>query len=170
MASRGPLAVARRRGGPERRAAARRPVVTLSVQRVALILPTGVLTRLARRVLTGEQRRSRAAARLSTLGLVFVGPAAMRRLNRTWKGHDRPTDVLSFSLTTPGGGRTGEVYICPAVARAQARELGVDEREELRRLVIHGILHVLGHDHPEGPGRTRSAMWRRQERYLAGLA
>ena len=42
-------------------------------------------------------------------------------------------------------------------------------REELVRLVVHGTLHVLGYDHPDGPGRTRSAMWRRQERYVRRL-
>jgi ssRNA-specific RNase YbeY (16S rRNA maturation enzyme) len=41
--------------------------------------------------------------------------------------------------------------------------------EELVRLVVHGTLHVLGYDHPDGPGRTRSAMWRRQERYVRRL-
>ncbi len=94
----------------------------------------------------------------------------MQRLNREWKRHDRPTDVLSFPLETPDGGLTGDIYICPAVARAQAREYGVPAREELLRLVIHGTLHVLGHDHPEGKTRTDSPMWRRQERYLKALS
>jgi probable rRNA maturation factor len=48
--------------------------------------------------------------------------------------------------------------------------LGIPLREELIRLVVHGTLHALGWDHPEGPGRTRSAMWRKQERYVEALA
>jgi probable rRNA maturation factor len=94
----------------------------------------------------------------------------MRRLNREWLGHDWPTDVLAFGLPGPDGAVTGDVYICPAVARAEAEARGLTPGEELVRLVIHGTLHVLGHDHPEGAGRTRSAMWRRQERYVKALA
>jgi probable rRNA maturation factor len=56
------------------------------------------------------------------------------------------------------------------VAREDARTLGIPWREELVRLVVHGTLHALGQRHPEGPGRTRSAMWRRQERYVETLA
>jgi len=93
----------------------------------------------------------------------------MQRLNREWKRHDRPTDVLSFPLPGPDGRLTGDIYICPAVARLQAAEFGVPPREELLRLVVHGTLHVLGYDHSEGPDRTRSPMWRRQERYLKAL-
>ena len=90
----------------------------------------------------------------------------MRRLNRKHKHHDRTTDVLSFALAMPDGRLAGDVYICRAVASVQAREAGVPLREELVRLVVHGVLHVLGYDHPEDDGRERSAMWRRQERYV----
>lgn len=108
--------------------------------------------------------------RRAELSVTFVGPARMRTLNREWKGHDSPTDVLSFHLPGPDGALAGDVYICPAVARANADAAGVSPREELIRLVVHGTLHVLGYDHPEGPGRTRSAMWLRQERYVKALA
>jgi probable rRNA maturation factor len=63
----------------------------------------------------------------------------------------------------------GDVYIAPDVARASARENGISVREELARLVVHGTLHVLGYDHPEDDTRTRSAMWKRQERLVARL-
>lgn len=126
-------------------------------------LPERTVARLVRAVLTGERRSA-------DVSVTFLGPARMRALNREWKGHDYPTDVLSFALHPPDASLTGDVYICPAVARAQARALRIREREELVRLVIHGTLHVLGHDHPEGPGRTRSPMWRKQERYVKALA
>jgi probable rRNA maturation factor len=113
-------------------------------------------------VLLGEGREA-------TVSVAFVGPARMRALNREWKGHDSPTDVISFALPSPTGELIGDVYICPAVARAQAKQLGIPARQELIRLVVHGTLHVLGHDHPDGPGRTRSTMWRRQERYVKAL-
>lgn len=94
----------------------------------------------------------------------------MRRLNRRWQGLDRPTDVIAFALPEPGDGVTGDVYICPAVARTEARSRGIPVREELVRLMVHGTLHVLGYEHPDTEERIRSPMWRRQERYVRGLA
>jgi len=61
----------------------------------------------------------------------------------------------------------GDIYIAPDVARANATRFGRGVREEFARLVVHGTLHVLGHDHPDGTERTASPMWRRQERLLA---
>ncbi len=119
--------------------------------------------RLALAVLAAEARP------LAALSLTFVGPARIRTLNRTWLGHDAPTDVIAFGLG-PAGREAGDVYICPAVAARNARAAGASAGDEVRRLVVHGVLHVLGHDHPEGPGRTASAMWRRQERYLSRFA
>jgi probable rRNA maturation factor len=126
-------------------------------------LPVRTVARVVNAVLAGERRAA-------DVTVTFLGPARMRALNRDWKGHDYPTDVLSFALSQPDGGLTGDIYICPSVARAQARGLGVKEREELVRLVVHGTLHLLGHDHPEGSERTRSPMWRKQERYVKALA
>lgn len=118
------------------------------------------LTRVAARVLQWER------ARRARVELVLLGPAAMRRLNRRATGRRGLTDVLAFTLPQPDGAILGDVYICPAAARAFVKS-GADRlHEELVRLAIHGTLHVLGYDHPEGPGRTRSAMWRRQERYV----
>lgn len=107
--------------------------------------------------------------RVASVSVSFVGAATMRRLNAAWKGHDRPTDVLSFSLVQPDGTLAGDVYVCRAVAEREARARRIPVREELLRLVIHGTLHVLGWDHPETEARIRSPMWKRQERYLACL-
>jgi probable rRNA maturation factor len=120
-------------------------------------------------VLRGEGRAAE-ALRHGDVAVTFVGPSRMRALNREWKGRDVPTDVLAFALPGLDRGVTVDVYICPAVAKAQAREYGVPPREELIRLVVHGTLHALGYDHPDGPGRTRCRMWRRQERYVKALA
>jgi len=129
--------------------------------------------RLARAVLRAEGVRDAAVS------LSFVGPRRIRALNRAFLGHDRVTDVLAFQL---GGGPAGrrrrggrapvvaDIYICPRAAAANARAFGATPREELRRLVVHGVLHALGYDHPDGAGRTRGAMWRRQERYLERFA
>jgi probable rRNA maturation factor len=127
-----------------------------------LPLPAGLVRRVVEAVLAGERRTA-------AISVTFLGREAMRRLNAEHRGHDRPTDVLSFALGGPAG-PAGDVYICRSVAEREARTRGIPLREELIRLVVHGTLHALGRDHPEGPGRTRSAMWRRQERYVESLA
>jgi probable rRNA maturation factor len=120
-----------------------------------------------RRVVGAVLEGERADADVS---ITFLGRDAMRRLNAEYKGHDRPTDVIAFPLTTPGGGVVGDVYICPWVARREAADRKVAPRQELIRLIVHGTLHVLGWEHPEDDTRTRSPMWRRQERYVERLA
>lgn len=103
------------------------------------------------------------------LSITFVGRATISRLNRRYLGHEGPTDVISFGLGRVGrrGAVIGDVYICAEVARENAKRQGVSAGEELLRLVVHGTLHVLGYDHPSGPARTGSRMWRKQERILA---
>jgi probable rRNA maturation factor len=103
------------------------------------------------------------------LSITFVGRAAMSELNQRYLGHRGPTDVISFGLGRHGrrGPVVGDIYICAEVARANAKRQGVSAQEELLRLVVHGTLHVLGHDHPVGATRTTSPMWRKQERILA---
>ena len=116
-----------------------------------------------RRVVEGVLRAERRDADIS---ITFLGAVSMRRLNGEYLGHDRLTDVISFGLAGPDGRLAGDVYVCRAVAARNARRHGVSLRQELVRLVIHGTLHTLGHDHPDGDHRTRSPMWQRQERYV----
>jgi probable rRNA maturation factor len=114
-------------------------------------------------VLRGERRQA-------SISVTFLGRDAMRRLNARHKGHDAPTDVLAFALGEPAGLAVGDVYVCRYVAAREARARGIPLAQELVRLVVHGTLHALGHEHPEDESRTRSAMWRRQERYVEKLA
>jgi probable rRNA maturation factor len=87
----------------------------------------------------------------------------MRRLNHEYLGRDRTTDVIAFSLSGGDDTIVGDVYVGCEQAERQAEEMDVPLTEELVRLVIHGTLHVLGHDHPEGPERVDSPMFRLQE-------
>jgi probable rRNA maturation factor len=105
------------------------------------------------------------------LSIAFLGKQAMTSLNAKYLRKRRPTDVIAFSFQNPAGGSAtvGDIYICPEVARVNARKQGVTAKEEIRRLVVHGVLHTLGHDHPEGENRVSSGMWRRQEEILASL-
>lgn len=103
------------------------------------------------------------------VSVAFVGPVAIAKLNKTYLRHDGPTDVISFGMGREAKGMpaVGDIYICPAVARANAKRNGVAISEELARLVVHGTLHVAGYDHPEDESRVKSKMWKRQERIVA---
>lgn len=87
-------------------------------------------------------------------------------LNERYLSHEGPTDVISFALHTPGQPPLGDIYIGWDQALRQAETYGVPPGEELARLAVHGTLHVLGYDHPEGAERVESEMWQRQETIL----
>lgn len=103
------------------------------------------------------------------LSIAFVSRRTIASLNREHLGHAGDTDVITFALgrTTPSAPLVGDIYVSPDVVREQAKRWRVPVREELARVVVHGVLHALGHDHPEGDGREKSPMWKRQERWLA---
>jgi rRNA maturation RNase YbeY len=103
------------------------------------------------------------------VNVTFLSPGRMRGLHRKTLGSRSLTDVIAFPLAHDGA-VVGDIYICPAAARRNARALGVRLKEEIVRLVVHGALHVLGYDHPPGEERQCSAMWVRQERYVRRLA
>lgn len=102
------------------------------------------------------------------LSITFLSRRAIARLNAEHLGHAGATDVISFGFAQAGstGPVVGDVYIAPEVARENALRHGARVRDETARLVIHGVLHVLGHDHPTDGDREQSAMWRRQEALL----
>jgi len=98
------------------------------------------------------------------LSISFVTEDEIARLHRRYLQQDGPTDVLSFPLDDEAGEDglrlLGDVVIAPAVA---AQNNPDDPGSELRLLLVHGILHLLGHDHMEQA--DRATMWARQERY-----
>lgn len=111
----------------------------------------------------------------ATLSLTFVGDAAMRRLNREHRDKDKTTDVLSFPLFEPfavprragAGGpelMLGDIIISVDAAKRQAAAYDASLEAEIERLLVHGILHLLGHDHEETAERARMS---REERRLA---
>ncbi|NBS41563.1 rRNA maturation RNase YbeY [bacterium] len=77
--------------------------------------------------------------RETLLSVAFVSEKEMRRLNKQWRGKDKPTDVLSFE--------SGEILICYPVARRQAADLRHSIRDEVVFLLVHGVLHAFGFDH-----------------------
>jgi probable rRNA maturation factor len=108
----------------------------------------------------------------SSISLTLVNDAAIRALNRTHRGKDKPTDVLSFPLEPDAAAQPGvdperllgDVVISIDTARRQAADYDARLQAELYRLLIHGLLHVLGHDHEEAQERERMTL---EERRLA---
>ena len=101
------------------------------------------------------------------LSVTFVGDKRIRKINREYLNHDYVTDVISFDLgeTIAGGGSVlGDIYICAPQAARQASRLGIDMREELLRLTVHGILHLLGFDHADE--EEKSTMFKLQESFV----
>ena len=110
-----------------------------------------------------------------TIGIVLVDDEAIQRLNREYLAHDEPTDIITFPLAGDddfvvgaGGMRRelGEMYISCARAAAQSAEWGSDPERELRFLVAHGVLHLLGWD--DATTEERERMLARQGEILAG--
>lgn len=100
------------------------------------------------------------------VSLTLLDDDGIAALNQQWLKHDGPTDVISFPLYEPGESVVGDVYVGFDQVVRQARENDAPVREELARVAIHGTLHVLGYDHPDGRARLRSKMWKRQERIV----
>lgn len=111
--------------------------------------------------------------------MVLTTDKNIRAINRRWRGKDKPTDVLSFPQMTPAElrklgeearrGRSapwclGDVVISLERAREQARKHGRTYRQEIRALLVHGVVHLLGYDHEISPGEARRM--RRLERAL----
>jgi probable rRNA maturation factor len=101
------------------------------------------------------------------VSITLLTPRRMAAMNKKHLDHAGPTDVITFAFRDADGAVIGDVYICPAVATANAKHFGVSAREELLRLTVHATLHVLGYEHPEGEARMKSPMWKLQERLLA---
>lgn len=95
----------------------------------------------------------------------FVGDDAMRELNRRYRGKDKTTDVLSFpGGETPEGWHLGDVVISLPAARSQAPEESAGM--EIRRLLLHGVLHCLGHDHETDDGEMDALEARLRREWL----
>jgi probable rRNA maturation factor len=103
------------------------------------------------------------------ISVALVSDAEIASLNQEYLQHAGPTDVISFALHEPGEPPLGDIYVGVDQAVRQASEFGATPTDEVLRLAIHGTLHVLGWEHPEGAGRTESEMFARQEELLREL-
>lgn len=128
-------------------------------KRVRVALP--LLEKFARRV----RRELRLDGR--DVAICLVSEAEMARLNKTYRGKHGPTDVLSFPASEEASSRRasskslGDIAIAPTVARRNAKRYGRTLPDELRILILHGVLHLMGYDHESDSGQME-----RRERFL----
>jgi probable rRNA maturation factor len=133
------------------------PLIALDDRQEADVDTEGLIA-LARATLLGEGIAD------AELSISLVAEAEIAELHERYLHEAGPTDVLSFPLDEEAGEdglrQLGDVLIAPAVA---ARNNPHDPAAEVRLLLVHGILHLLGHDHMDD--REKAEMWARQERY-----
>ena len=115
----------------------------------------------------------RPPAKITELSLVFVNDREMHILNREYRGKDRPTDVLSFPMLE-GQGREaasslGDIVISLDTAKRQARQYRHSLDAEVSRLLVHGILHLLGFDHERVSRARRVEMQRMEDKVISLL-
>ena len=108
------------------------------------------------------------------LSVVITDDATIHGLNLQWRSKDKPTDVLSFpqeeGAVDPAAffGHLGDIVISAETAARQAPTYAHGFEAEMRRLLVHGILHLIGHDHVHG-GRQAGKMRREEDRLIAYL-
>ena len=145
---------------------------SVTFRRVPATLHRAAIERFARRL----QKEVAHGAPFDTL---ITGDAGLRRLNRDFRKKDYVTDVLSFPVGDAFAGppeeqnspRLGDLAISLARARAQAREFGHTTEQEIQILMLHGVLHLMGHDHEIDRGRMArlEKRWRARMGLPAGL-
>lgn len=111
--------------------------------------------------------------RSASVGLSFVPEKNIQALNRVYLGKNRPTDVLAFNLEEgrlSGSAKRemenylGDIVICPTFAKVQAKRRGIQFKEELLRLFVHGLLHLRGYDHRNE--KEEAEMFEQQEEII----
>ncbi|MBI5714259.1 MAG: rRNA maturation RNase YbeY, partial [Chloroflexi bacterium] len=106
-------------------------------------------------------------AKSGSLSIVVSGDKTLHDLNKKFLGHDTATDVLSFPSDDPTSSYYGDIAISYPRAIEQARRGGHAVKAELQLLTIHGVLHLLGHDHYTA--REKAKMWKAQSEILVIL-
>ena len=126
------------------------------------------LKRVAETVLKGENNKK------GSLSIALVGLKRIQKLNKAYRKKDYPTDVLSFNspkefpAVPEAEKELGEVIICPHQVKKNAKKFNSSFKKELVRVLIHGILHLLGYDH-EKSERKAKEMRERENFYLAKI-
>lgn len=117
------------------------------------------LNNIAKKVLKGERSRG-------DICITIADDTMIRALNRVYRHIDKATDVLSFEMGEEG--LLGDIIISRDTALRNAERFGVGLDEEMKRLVIHGTLHLLGYDHKKKTDRTRMSV--KEEQYAQRIS
>jgi len=123
------------------------------------------LEAVAKKVLKSEN------IKLKGLSIVFLGKAEIKKLNEKYREKNQPTDVLSFSQNYDFPflkEDLGEIVICPEQVAKNAKGAKEEFERELVRVLIHGILHLLGYEH-EKSAKEAAEMEKKQEYYLVNF-
>ena len=112
------------------------------------------LKKIGEEVLKKEKKDSK------DLSIALIRQKEIRELNKNYRKRDKSTDVLSFKYNT-----LGEVIICPEMVRANAKKFNSTFKKELARVLIHGILHLLGYSHETDAAKAKK-MRKKEEDYL----
>ncbi len=102
------------------------------------------------------------------ISLAFLGPARMRKINKKYRGKNKVTNVLSFSENEISFKNLGEIIICLREIKKSSQRINISFEKELARVLIHGILHLLGYDHEKSEEEARK-MEEREEYYLGKI-
>jgi probable rRNA maturation factor len=104
------------------------------------------------------------------LTLVLTDDEEMRNLNRSWRGKDAPTNVLSFPAGEAAQGFLGDVVLARETTRKEALEQNIALQAHVAHLVVHGVLHLLGFDHTENEAAERMEALEREALAALGVA
>jgi len=103
------------------------------------------------------------------LSIALIGPARMKKLNKQYRGKNRTTDVLAFGsdqkFSSAFQKEIGEIVICLQEVKKNAKRFNLSFKKELTRVLIHGILHLLGYDHEISKAEAKK-MEEKEEHYL----
>ena len=100
------------------------------------------------------------------IDITFVTKPVSKNINTHYLNHHYATDILTFDVSDPNENRA-DIYICPAIAKKQAKDFSVSFDNEIKRLIIHGLLHLIGYD--DTTRDAKEAMFAKQEALLKVL-
>lgn len=119
-------------------------------------------TGVAKKVLSGENRAR------ENLSVAFVGLDEIQKLNAKYRKKNKPTDVLSFEKVSQFKNEFAEVVICPKVVKDDTANSPLSLKKEMAKVLIHGILHILGYDH-EKLEKEAEIMAEKEKKYFSKI-